>query len=172
MRGLLLLGLALAVAVWVVAIGLGDAERRSLVIGLIDPLLGLDHFLALLGVGAWAGRLGAPEFRVLPGAFLAGAALGFLLGLGPTQPPVINAAVHVLAVVPFFMLIPAIVMPLRMSLREAASTVLMLGGCHGFVHELDLDTSRSLWFGLGAAVAAGAFLAVGVLVGRMANPAQ
>jgi urease accessory protein len=172
MRGLLLLGLALAVAGWVAAIGLGNEERQSLVIGLMDPLLGLDHFVVLLAVGAWAGRLGVPEFRVLPGAFLGGAGVGFLLGLGPPQPPVIQSTVHILAVAPFFMLIPAIVMPLRLSLREATSTVLMLGGCHGFVHGLDVDTSRSLWFGLGAAVTAAVLLAVGVLVGRMANPAR
>ena len=52
------------------------------------------------------------------------------------------------------MLIPAIAMPLRLSLREATNTVLMLGGCHGFVHGLDVGRSRSLWFGLGAAVTA------------------
>ena len=90
MRGLLLLGLALAVAGWVVAISLGNEERQSLVIGLMDPLLGLDHFVVLLAVGAWAGRLGVPEFRVLPGAFLGGAGVGFLLGLGPPQAPVIS----------------------------------------------------------------------------------
>src|SRR4028119_700124 len=125
MRGLLL-GLALAVAGWGVAVGWREEERQSLVIGLMDPFLGLDHFLALLGVGAWAGRLGAPEFRVFPRAFLAGAVLGLLLGLGPPQPPAIQSAVHILAVAPFLGLILAIAIPIRSSLREAASTVLLM----------------------------------------------
>ena len=45
----------------VTALGLTlwDAQwQRSALAGLVHPVLGLDHFFALLGVGMWAGRLG------------------------------------------------------------------------------------------------------------------
>lgn len=83
MRRLLFLVLALAMAAWIVLIGLGGQERQSLMRGLMDPVFGIDHFLVLLAVGVWAGRLGTPELRTLPAAFLAGAMPGFFLALGP-----------------------------------------------------------------------------------------
>jgi len=62
--------------------GHGDADFLR---GLLHPVTGLDHVLAMLAVGLWAGlrdRSAAPaSVLLLPGLFVASAALGTALGL-------------------------------------------------------------------------------------------
>ena len=59
----------------------------------------------------------------------------------------------------------AIVIPIRLPTKEAASTVAMLGGCHGYVHGVEVGSGQALWFGLGALVSAGLLLLTGVVTG-------
>jgi urease accessory protein len=57
--------------------------------GLLHPLAGLDHLLAMLAVGAWAAQLGGRATWLLPSAFVACMAGGGLLaGLGVSLPGV------------------------------------------------------------------------------------
>ena len=64
---------ALALVALVVFGALNEGGRQSLVVGLADPVLALDHFVVLIGVGLWAGKLGASAHWRLPAAFLIGA---------------------------------------------------------------------------------------------------
>jgi urease accessory protein len=64
----------------------GDgAHSHGFVAGVLHPLMGLDHMLAMLGVGVWAAHLGKRATWLVPAAFvaimIAGAGLA-LSGIG------------------------------------------------------------------------------------------
>src|SRR5262249_28625823 len=56
-------------------------EAAGFLIGLLHPISGLDHVLAMVAVGLWGAQLGAPAIWVLPVAFPLVMALGGMLGL-------------------------------------------------------------------------------------------
>lgn len=65
----------------------------------MHPLIGLDHLLALIGAGLWAGWLGGRAQYLLPGGFLAGMFGGAMLAWGGVYLPMVEPmiAVSVLA---------------------------------------------------------------------------
>lgn len=151
------------------ALGLVPARpsgRPPFLAGLMDPTLSLDHLLALLWLGLWAGRVRGPAQGALPAAFLAGTVAGFGLALGPPVGLVVEALVHLLVVVSLLLLIGAALVPLRLPLRETAGTVALIGGCHGYVHGLEMGAAPALWFGLGVLASSAALASVGVALGR------
>ncbi len=80
----------------------GDAVG-GFVGGLLHPLLGIDHLLAMVAVGVWAAQLGGSAVWKVPPAFvltmLIGAGVG-LAGIGlPLIEPMIAASVVMLGLV-------------------------------------------------------------------------
>jgi urease accessory protein len=174
---LFLLVSLLAVAGLLLASALGllperTTERPPFLAGLLGPVLGLDHVLALLWLGLWVGRVRGPALGALPAAFLAGTVAGFGLALGPPVGPVLAALVHLLLVASLLLLVGAALVPVRLPLPEVACLVALMGGCHGYVHGLEIGGAPALWFGLGVLFTAAALIAVGVGMGRwVARPA-
>ena len=74
--------LALLAACWAQAAfaHLQQGEAGGLLTGLLHPLSGLDHVLAMVAVGLWGAQLGMPAIWVLPVAFPLVMALGGMLG--------------------------------------------------------------------------------------------
>lgn len=150
-----------------------EAEgRSSLLAGLADPVLGLDHFLALLVVGVWAGRGGDTGQWGLPAAFLIGMLLGLALAIGQPTLPAMEPLVRVLAVVPVFLIALALVARFDLPFREAVSSVALMGGCHGYLHSTHsgdlgsgLGGTTALWFSAGTLASAMVLLGLGVAVG-------
>ncbi len=70
------LGLLLAATASAASAHTGVGVATGLSAGLVHPLLGLDHLIAMLAVGLWAGRLGGRALWLLPLAFIALAAAG------------------------------------------------------------------------------------------------
>ena len=58
----------------------------------------------------------------------------------------------------------ALVGPVHLPLREVTTTVAMFGGCHGYLHWLEVGTAEVLWWGAGAAVAPVGLMALGMVV--------
>lgn len=156
----------LALAALLVFGALDPNQRRSWTAGLADPVLGLDHLMVLVGVGLWAGKIGGSALRRLPAAFLIGALAGFVLPAG--QPPVLllEALAHLLVIGSVLLVGMGLLIPISLSVREATSMAAMVGGCHGYVHWLEVGTADAIWFGLGSVVTAVILMAVGVAVAR------
>lgn len=121
--------------------------------GLLHPLTGLDHLLAMLAIGLWAGwRRSAPHLSAraslaLPGLFVMGAALGTGLGLAGLFGPSIEIAVAA-SLLPL-----GAVLLLRWVGPDIAALPLALvcGTLHGAAHGAELA-------GLGTATAITGFL--------------
>ena len=67
--------------------------------GLLHPVSGLDHVLAMIAVGLWGAQLGPPAVWVLPVAFPMMMAFGGMLGLMGVPVPGIEAGIAVSGIV-------------------------------------------------------------------------
>ena len=132
--------------------------------GMLHPLTGADHLLAMLGVGLWAAQQGRNR-AVLPLTFLTAMAAGFAaasLGVtGPGIEPVILASVILLGA--------ATAMTLRARLAVALPLVALFDLAHGAAHGT-AGTGPTFALGMIATTAAlhGAGAAFGLTLNRRA----
>lgn len=135
-----------------VAGGLGD--------GLSHPLTGLDHILAIAGVGIWAGQNAGsePVFRWLPLGFVIGMIAGAVLGMTGVSLHFVE-----LGITGSVMLLGAIVaLGSRVPFPAAFALTVAFGGLHGFAHGQELPiASNALIYGLGFVASTVALLAAG-----------
>lgn len=130
----------------------GHAEPAGFLAGLLHPVGGLDHLLAMVMVGLWAGLLGGPARLALPAAFLAAMLAGFGLGAAGSALPGVEAGILASVVVLAALALLAVRMPL-----PAAAGIVALGGLfHGQAHGAEM-------VGDAAAYAAGFLLATAAL---------
>jgi len=137
----------------------------GLAAGLIHPFTGLDHMLAMTGVGLWAAAIGGRARWALPAAFLGFMALGGAFGMAEGIGPML-AAVQPMIVASVILLSALVALAGRAPMAVALPLVAMFGAAHGAAHGLE---GHGLGFALGmlAATAAlhGAGLALGLTVG-------
>ena len=135
--------------------------------GFLHPLLGLDHLLAMLGVGLWAAQQADRRtFWLIPAGFITALVIGFVLGLGSASLPIIEfGIVGSLALVGLLILV-------KRQLPVAAAGVLagLFAVFHGHAHgaEMAVGLSGNL-FGAGFVIASGMLLAAGIMAWRFAE---
>jgi urease accessory protein len=99
--------------------------------GFLHPLLGLDHELAMVGVGFWAGQIGGRARWLVPLAFVAAMIVGGVLGLaGVTLPGVelgIGASILLLGI----LIALRSHLPLAVSMGSVAAFAIFHGMAHG-----------------------------------------
>lgn len=130
--------------------------------GLLHPLTGLDHILAMLAVGIFAAQLGGRSLWAVPGAFVlamvAGAALGFVGMPLPLVEPVIAGSVVVLGCV--------VAMGARVPLAPAMALVASFAVFHGHAHGAEgAATAAFPGHAAGFVLATGALHLAGILLG-------
>ena len=132
--------------------------------GLLHPLSGADHVLAMLAVGLWGAQLGAPAIWVLPVAFPLVMALGGMLGFLGVPVPGIEFGIAASAVV----LGTAVAAELRPALAVAALLVGIFAIFHGHAHGTELPAGQhALLYSLGFVVATGGLHAAGIGIGTV-----
>lgn len=108
----------------------GYVGESTLTSGLLHPVAGFDHILAMVVVGIWAAMVGGRLLWAMPLGFGAGMVVGGLAGmLGiplPGVEPMILASVICLGV--------AAALSLRPSTTQALGLVGIFGAFHGFAH--------------------------------------
>lgn len=164
--------IALAAALLAVFAGAAQAHTGhslgSAASGLMHPLAGLDHMLAMLGVGIWAAHIGASGERratwLVPSVFVAVMAAGALLGLsGVTLPPAEAGIIG--SVVLIGLLIASTP---KLPLWLPATVVAMFAFCHGFAHGAEMPASSSaLAYGAGFLAATIALHLAGIAIGML-----
>lgn len=134
--------------------------------GILHPLAGLDHLLAMLGVGLWAAQLGGRARWALPGGFLAVMAIGALLGQSGTVLPGVESLI----------LASVFVMGLVVATAQRAPQIVAMGLTtafalvHGWAHgsEMSAGSDRGLYFG-GFLMATALLLGAGLGMGQWAT---
>jgi urease accessory protein len=134
----------------------GHGEVAGFMAGLAHPVFGLDHMLAMVAVGLWAGLVGGRSLWVWPASFVGAMLVGGALAMSGVMLPgvelVITASVVALGL--------AVALGLKPQIVLGAALIALFGLAHGHAHGLEAPETGS-----GFAYAAGFVLATAALHG-------
>lgn len=134
--------------------------------GLLHPLTGWDHMIAMLAVGAWSAQLGGRALYLIPGVFVLAMAIGSVLGIAgfavPGTEPVILASAAILAAV--------VLLRIRVALLVAALAMVAFGAAHGYAHGTALPARAThVQYVTGVLVTTAALHVAGVVLALLAQ---
>jgi urease accessory protein len=138
--------------------------------GALHPLTGLDHLLAMLGVGIWAAHIGATGERratwLVPASFVVVMALGAVVAMSGAKLPLAEAGI-IGSVVLIGLLIASTP---KLPLWAPMAVVALFAFCHGFAHGAEMPASSSaLAYGAGFLAATIALHVAGIAIGLAAR---
>jgi urease accessory protein len=140
----------------------GHGEAAGLASGLLHPLTGVDHVLAMVAVGLLAVRLGGRALWGLPLGFMAMLLLAGGLAMGGPGSPVVELGIG-LSVVVLGALIAA-GRPLPQAL--ALALVAVFAGFHGYAHGAEMPLgAHGLAYAAGFVAATGGLHLLGIALG-------
>jgi urease accessory protein len=140
----------------------GGGQAAGFVSGLLHPVSGLDHVLAMVAVGLWGAQLGAPAIWLLPVAFPLVMAFGGFLGLMGVPVPGVEIGIALSAV----LLGVVVATQSRPPLAVAVALVGFFAVFHGHAHGTELPAGASgLLYSVGFVIATGLLHATGIAVG-------
>jgi urease accessory protein len=157
--GALALLLTMAAAPALAHTGHGSVEGFSQ--GLMHPLTGLDHILAMVAVGFWAGLVGGGARLAYPAAFLGTMVLAGIWGMSGAALPGVEIGIAMSVV----MLGLAITFNLSPPLAAGTLACGLFAIFHGFAHGAELPENASgLGYALGFVIATAALHGVGLVL--------
>lgn len=132
--------------------------------GLLHPVLGLDHVVAMVAVGLWGAFLGSPAIWVLPVVFPLVMTFGGALGIIGIPLPGIETGIALSGIVLGLMVALAV----RPPLWVAAALVGLFAIFHGYAHGAELPSSANpLAFSLGFVISTGLLHLAGIALGLL-----
>ena len=157
---------ALAAALLLVALPAwahdGGGQAAGFLSGMLHPVSGLDHVLAMVAVGLWGAQLGAPAIWLLPVAFPLVMAFGGFLGLMGVPVPGVEIGIALSAVLLGVM----VATQSRPPLGVAIALVGFFAVFHGHAHGTELPVGASgLLYSVGFVIVTGLLHATGIAVG-------
>lgn len=128
--------------------------------GVEHPLSGMDHLLAMVAVGLWAGLSGGRRAWLWPAAFvssmIAGSVIGLFHAVTISVEPVILASVMILGL--------ATALSLRAPPVVGGMVIAVFGMAHGYAHGTEIPHNvHGLDFAAGFALATGTLHLLGLL---------
>jgi len=141
--------------------------------GVAHPFSGLDHMLAMVAVGLWAGLRGGKALWLWPAAFVGGMALGGVLGIAQVPLPLVEHGI----VASIMVLGLAVAFAFSAPLSLGALIIAMSGLMHGHAHGAEIPAdANGLHYAFGFLLATAALHATGVaatvLAVRCGRPAM
>ncbi len=138
----------------------------SFIAGLAHPVLGVDHFLAMVSVGILSAQIGGRAIWTVPGTFVAVMALGGVLGwqdVGLTSIELgIAFSVLILGI--------AIAADRKMPILVAMGAVAIFAVFHGYAHGAEMPTiANPVRYALGFMTGTTLLHIAGVLVGDISQ---
>jgi urease accessory protein len=140
----------------------GHGPISGFAAGVQHPLSGMDHLLAMIAVGLWAGLCGGRRQWLWPATFVSSMIAGSVIGMFPVIAipvgPVILASVMVLGL--------AIALHLRAPLVLGGMLIAVFGMAHGYAHGTEIPhTVHGLDFAAGFTLATATLHVMGLLAG-------
>jgi urease accessory protein len=130
--------------------------------GMVHPLLGLDHVLAMGAVGLWAGATGGRAIWAWPAAFIAVMVLGALAGIGGLAHPGVEIAIALSVLLAG----AAAALRVRASAATGAIICAVFAAAHGYAHGAELPANADMvGYMAGFVAATAALLAAGIAIG-------
>lgn len=139
-------------------------QAAGLVAGLLHPVSGLDHVVAMIAVGLWGAQLGSPAVWLLPVTFPVVMAFGGMLGLAGVALPGVEIAIAVSGIA----LGLAVLLEWRPPLGLAAVLVGFFAIFHGHAHGAELPAgANGVAYSIGFVAATGTLHATGIGIGTI-----
>ena len=132
-------------------------ETLGFLAGVLHPLTGVDHLIAMLAVGMWAAQLGGRARLLIPLTFLCAMMLGMMLVGENTQ-----FSLEMLTAVSALMLVCAVIFRWRPAPMVASLLVIGFAAAHGWEHGTQ---AAGLNFMSGVLAASAALQCFGVWLG-------
>lgn len=144
--------------------GHGAEHASGFVAGLVHPITGLDHILAMAAVGFLGARMSRRAAWGLPLTFLAAMALGGAIAFagGHVEASIVEHGV----VVSVLVLGAMIALGKRLPMSLVVGVAAIAGLFHGHTHGTELpETASALAYGAGFLIVTAALHAVGIGIG-------
>lgn len=137
--------------------------------GLLHPILGLDHLLAMVAVGLLSAQLGGRALWTVPATFVSVMALGGVLGIAGVPLPFVELGIALSVVALGIALVVRRNMPMGIAMLFVGVFALFHGHAHGTelpaISETMIDV---LAYVFGFLVATAGLHLIGALVGQIA----
>jgi urease accessory protein len=151
----------------------GHDGAGGLVHGLIHPVSGIDHVLAMIAVGVLAAQYGGRALWLVPMSFLVAMAAAAIIGMAGIPVQIVEAGIGLSIVVLGLMIASQIKAPTLMAMVVVGFFALF----HGYAHGSEMPSgSAGLSFAAGFVIATalllGAGVGLGVLLQRRTRLAQ
>ncbi len=117
----------------------GEESANGFFAGVMHPLTGFDHLLAMVAVGIWGATLGRPLIWVLPVAFPMLMVFGGVLGITGVPLPFVELGIAISVIA----LGLAIAAAWRAPIALAVGIVSAFGVFHGYAHGAELPNAVS-----------------------------
>lgn len=140
---------------------LNPGEHGSFAAGFSHPLFGLDHILAMVGVGLWAALLGGRAIWAVPVAFVVTMMLGFGVAMADVGLPFVEPVIAASVVVLGLLALVALQAPTSIAMALVGFFALF----HGYAHGGELGEAGAWPFLAGFAIATALLHALGVGIG-------
>jgi urease accessory protein len=140
----------------------GHGEGGSLLAGLIHPLSGVDHLLAMTAVGLFAAHLGGRALWAVPATFVAAMALGGIFGAAGVSLPFAETAIALSVLVFGLVIYSGMAPPVFAAMVLVGTFAIFHGHAHGA--EMPVDGS-GLLYGAGFMVATALLHGFGITLG-------
>lgn len=132
--------------------------------GLLHPLTGFDHLLAMVSVGLWGAFLGRPLIVALPVIFPALMAVGGVLGIAGVPVPPIEIGIAASVIV----LGGAILLAWRAPVWAACVIVAIFALFHGYAHGHELPSAADpVGYSVGFVLCTGTLHVAGIGIGTI-----
>ncbi|MEL6413387.1 MAG: HupE/UreJ family protein [Pseudomonadota bacterium] len=132
--------------------------------GLLHPIMGPDHLVAMVAVGLWGAQLGRPLIYALPIAFPLMMVMGGLLGLTDFPLPAVEIGIAASAVVLGLLATLAVRVPTALAVAIVAAFAIF----HGYAHGQELPEAASpISYGIGFVISTGLLHAAGIVIGLL-----
>ncbi len=109
----------------------GHADPLGLAHGLMHPLSGLDHILAMIAVGLYAAQLGSRAMWMLPAAFMTAMIAGGAMGYAGIQIPMVEQGIALSVIVMGLAIALGLKMPAGLGMTLAGVFAIFHGHAHG-----------------------------------------
>ena len=147
----------------------GHGSTMGFTAGLLHPLSGLDHMLAMVAVGLFAARLGGKAFWAVPLAFVGMMIVGGALALNGIGLPYVEIGIAASVIV----LGAAVALDFNLPVSAAMGLAGFFSLFHGHAHGAEMPvTASGVTYGLGFVMATALLHSAGLGLGLLASKAS
>jgi len=144
----------------------GIEHSFSFAAGVKHPLTGLDHLLAMVAVGLWAGLNGGRALWAWPVAFVGVMLAGGALGMAGVPVPFVESGILASVIILGLLVLAAA----RLPVAAGAALIAVFALLHGHAHGAELpDGAPALAYAAGFAIATALLHALGLGVAHLAR---